>query len=70
MTTNTDKLEFDNPIDAQRAEQFLTMNKDELEIYAMNLKDNDPYLRPLDITNEYGWEVVTLGYKQNPEYEN
>ena len=34
-------------INKKRLEQFDTMTEEELEIYNMNLKDDDPYIRYL-----------------------
>lgn len=62
-TKNTnDYDEFADPIDQQRLKQFETMTQEQLEIYAMNLKDNDEYVRPLLVTEIDGMPVNVFGH--------
>ena len=59
-TNNYD--EFSDPIDQQRLKQFETMTQEQLEIYAMNLKDNDEHVRPLLTTQINGMPVNVFGH--------
>ncbi len=60
MTAEKSKeFKYKDPINEKRRKQFETMTNEELEIYKMNLKDDDPHLTPLIISNE----VNIFGFK-------